>query len=125
MQSGSPTSPWGYHALEEAEYLSRTIARRACHGAGFIDADAVQRLDDDQLLDCLLAMNETHLRRWHAEFWEWTDADSNYLNTSLLFFPFAPTIDGVYVNESPSERLLSGRVVPVDLVVGSNLNEGK
>lgn len=43
----------------------------------------------------------------------------------ILGFPSAPTIDGVFITKDPLDMVREGNYTDTEIIIGSNLNEGK
>ena len=70
--------------------------------------------DASSSLDCL--------RRKSAV--EVVEFQSSVADNQLNFFPFVPTVDGIFVGDSPKKLLESGQLRNVSVIIGSNANEG-
>lgn len=45
--------------------------------------------------------------------------------SGILGFPSAPTVDGVFLPEHPLDMLAKANFSDIDILIGSNLNEGE
>ena len=70
--------------------------------------------DVQSSLDCLRRKSGVEI----VEF------QSSVADNQLNFFPFVPTVDGNFLDDSPKKLLESGQLRNVSVVIGSNANEG-
>ncbi|XP_044839385.1 acetylcholinesterase-like [Mauremys mutica] len=105
MQSGSPTSPWVWTSLEEAQERGRRLGQLL----GCADGD------DIALVGCLQG----------KEAGEFPKREISVLRRKdLLGLPFVPTTDGDFLPDSPSRLLQAKQIQPIPITAGFTANEG-
>lgn len=102
FESGSPDSHWAFMTQQQAKDRSTL----------YFDAVGCKQDETDELLACLRALDtDTILNN------EWVDG--NY-----LVFPWAPSVDGDFLEDSPYNMLQQGRYRKKDSLLGVNKDEG-
>jgi para-nitrobenzyl esterase len=94
----------GYRTKAQAEDYGRQFAE----SLGYSGADAIQKMRNMSAFDLV---NKTP-NVWNSTFWSFHDP------------AFKPTIDGWLIPEDPQEIYRQGRHNPVNLMIGSNADEG-
>lgn len=94
----------GYRTKAEAENYGQKFAE----SLGYSGADAIQKMRNVSAFDLV---NKTP-NAWNSTFWSFHDP------------AFKPTIDGWLIPEEPQEVFRQGRQNPVNLLIGSNADEG-
>ncbi|XP_043219104.1 acetylcholinesterase-like [Amphibalanus amphitrite] len=102
LQSGSATNPWAVVDKREA----------ALRGLRLAEAVKCNDTSASALLDCLRSTDPKTL------------VNSEGFMAGYCEFAFVPVIDGAFLVESPSASLTSGNFRKVNLLMGSNKDEG-
>ena len=102
MQSGSATNPWAVLDKREA----------ALHGLRLAEAVKCPKSNPNAALECL--------RRTDPK----TLVKSEGFMTGYCEFAFVPVVDGAFLVETPRVSLASGNFKKVNLLMGSNKDEG-
>lgn len=104
LESGSPTAPWALITREEA-------ITRALHLAEAVKCPH-NRTQLPEVVECLRERDATEL------------VDNEWGTLGLCEFPFVPVVDGVFLDETPTRSLATGRFKKTDILTGSNTEEG-
>ncbi|XP_035208789.1 acetylcholinesterase-like [Stegodyphus dumicola] len=104
MQSGSATSPWGI--MDRKENMRR----------GLLLAEALKCPHDsdnmDAVVDCLLRKDPFEM------------VSNEWGNYGVVEFPFAPVVDGAFLDETPAQSLATKNFKKTNIMTGSNSEEG-
>lgn len=103
LQSGSPTSPWGFHDRDTARRAAKRLAVALRCPDGL----------DQETLDYLRIKDPEDI----------VTSESN--NGGVVDFPFAPVEDGAFLPGTPQTLMDAGAFARnISVMVGSNVNEG-
>lgn len=100
IQSASPDTHWSFMDHKTARSRSEMLF------------SALNCPDDENVLECLRGIQPEDIVAN-----EWVDG-------SFLVFPWAPTIDGVFLSSTPRQYIESRRMKPTELLIGANKDEG-
>ena len=104
MQSGTANMPWVVLTSAEAKRRSIELA---------VEVLGCEKSDDMEILaECM--------RRVRPQ----TLADTQYISSGALQFPFLPVIDGAFLPDHPDEILRRKSFKKCPILIGSNFNEG-
>lgn len=100
FESGSPDSHWSFMTVQQAQQRSRAFFQ------------TVNCPDDDAILQCLrqLSANEILNNEW--------------VDLNFMVFPWAPTVDGDFLTDTPHNLLKAGKFILKDSLMGINKDEG-
>lgn len=101
-QSGSPDSHWSFMSSALASHRAAAFLKRV---------DCTQQ-DPTELVGCLRALNATFIR------------DQEWVDDRFMAFPWAPTVDGDFLRDSPYEMLRRGEIQKKEALLGVNRDEG-
>lgn len=108
MQSGTVNAPWSYMTGEKALEIGKTLVEDCgCNVSQLVDSPS-------RVMACLRAADSKTIsvQQWNS-YW------------GILGFPSAPTIDGKFLPKDPMELLAEGDFPETEILIGSNLDEGK
>ncbi|XP_050542829.1 acetylcholinesterase-like [Daktulosphaira vitifoliae] len=107
LQSGTVNAPWSYMSGERALEIAKKL------------------LDDCKCNSTDLTIN------WHSAMSCMRSVDAGTISkkqwnsySGILGFPSAPTVDGLFMPEHPLDMLKKANFSDIDILIGSNLNEG-
>lgn len=103
FESGSPDSHWSFVTSAQARHRSRTFLRRV---------NCSRDDDADTMLRCLRALPVDVIQRE-----EWVDSH-------FMVFPWAPTVDGRFLTDTPHNLLKTGEFQRKESILGVNKDEG-
>lgn len=101
-QSGSPDSHWSVMTTKQAGVRSKK----------FLEAVGCTQQNTDELLHCLRGLNASFIR------------DNEWVDDRFMVFPWAPTVDGEFLPDTPYRMLKSGRFQKKEALLGVNRDEG-
>jgi carboxylesterase type B len=104
-QSGSPDSHWSF--------MTRAMARR--RSTVFFDAVGCSSAAADGVEDLLGCLRRLDVREIREK--EWVQSD-------FMVFPWAPTVDGDFLTDTPYNLLMSGQFQHKEALLGVNRDEG-
>lgn len=108
IQSGTVNAPWSYMTGERAVAIGKKL------------------LDDCKCNSSELAGNPTGTMSCLRAVDAGTISKKQWNSYSgILGFPSAPTVDGVFLPEHPLDMLANANFTDIDILIGSNLNEGE
>ena len=100
FESGSPDSHWSFMTQKQARQRSKAFFKN------------VNCPDDDKVIDCLRELSaDTILNN------EWVDLN-------FLVFPWAPSVDGDFLTDTPYNMLQAGKFQHKEALLGVNKDEG-
>ena len=102
-ESGSPDSHWSFMTTRQARDRSRAFLRGVNCSR---DADA------DAILRCLRALPVDAIQ------------DAEWVDSHFMVFPWAPTVDGRFLADTPYNLMKAGRFQRKESLLGVNKNEG-
>lgn len=108
LQSGTMNAPWSYMTGEKAVQIGLTLIDDCgCNSSQIIE-------NPSRVMSCMRSVDAKTIskRQWNS-YW------------GILGFPSAPTIDGVLLTKDPMEMVKEGNYTDIEIIIGSNLNEGK
>lgn len=108
LQSGTMNAPWSYMTGEKAVQIGLALVDECGCNASQIEENS------SRVMSCMRAVDAKTIskRQWNS-YW------------GILGFPSAPTIDGVLLTKDPMEMVRDGNYSDIEIIIGSNLNEGE
>ncbi|KAJ8961922.1 hypothetical protein NQ318_021541 [Aromia moschata] len=108
LQSGTMNAPWSYMTGERAEQIGRILVQDCGCNASLLDTSP------HQVMDCMRAVDAKtiSLQQWNSY-------------SGILGFPSTPTIDGILLPKHPMDLLREGDFEDMEILLGSNHDEGK
>ena len=103
MQSGTANAPWSFKTSQEAQKLALELA----------SALDCAKNDTKEVIKCLRAVPFGNIA-----------VEQDKLIKLGMDFPFAPTVDGVFLPKSPEELLQDGGFEGVEAILGTTKDEG-
>lgn len=103
LQSGCATAPWNFQAPEEAKNGALRLA------------DIVGCKNDESIIDCLRQVPGKDL----------SIAESKLYKIGRVAMPFVPTVDGVFLPQSPFDLVENGNFSDIEVLIGTTKEEGK
>ncbi len=100
FESGSPDSHWSFMSIKQAQERSKLFFSN------------VNCPDDDNILNCLRQLPAEDILNN-----EWVDAN-------FMVFPWAPTVDGDFLTDTPYNLLKQNKFKLKDSILGVNKDEG-
>lgn len=101
-QSGSPDSHWSVMTTKQARERSKK----------FLDRVGCTHQDTEELLHCLRGLNASFIR------------DNEWVDNRFMVFPWAPTVDGDFLPDTPYRMLKNGSFQKKEALLGVNRDEG-
>lgn len=100
FESGSPDIHWGFMSKKQAMERSKKFFT------------AVNCPDDDQILMCLRKLPAKTIQK------------NEWVNSNFLVFPWAPSVDGTFLIDTPHNLLRNKNFTKKDCLLGANKDEG-
>lgn len=108
LQSGTMNAPWSYMSGERALKIARDLVHDCNCNSSLLETQP------EGVMDCMRAVDAKTIS---AQQW------NSY--SGILGFPSMPTIDGVFLTKHPMDMLREGDYENMEILVGSNRDEGK
>lgn len=108
LQSGTLNAPWSYMTASQAIKIAESLVD---------DCGCNATLLQDNPKDVIKCMQQIDAKTISVQQW------NSY--SGILGFPSAPTIDGKFMPNDPMTMLSQADLEGVDILVGSNRDEGK
>lgn len=108
LQSGTMNAPWSYMTGEKAVQIALTLIDDCgCNSSQITE-------NPSTVMSCMRSVDAKIIskRQWNS-YW------------GILGFPSAPTIDGILLTKDPLDMVREGNFSDIEIIIGSNLNEGK
>lgn len=107
IQSGTVNAPWSYMTGERAIDIAKKLLDDCkCNSSALAD-------NPIGTMSCLRSIDASVIskKQWNSY-------------SGILGFPSAPTVDGLFLPEHPLDMLAKANFSDIDILIGSNLNEG-
>ena len=102
FESGSPDSHWSFMTRQQAKQRSANFFR---------NVNCLQT-DTDELLDCLRSLTSDMI------------LNNEWVDNRFMVFPWAPTVDGDFLKDTPHNLMYQGKFANKDTLLGVNRDEG-
>ncbi|XP_014215411.1 acetylcholinesterase-like [Copidosoma floridanum] len=107
LQSGTLNAPWSYMTAEKASEVARILVE---------DCGCNSTMLEDSPGAAMACMRAVDAKTISVQQW------NSY--GGILGFPYAPTIDGVFLPQDPIELLREADFNKTEIIIGNNENEG-
>lgn len=107
IQSGTVNAPWSYMTGERAVDIAKKLLDDCNCNSTSLDSNPIGTMS------CMRSVDASTIskKQWNSY-------------SGILGFPSAPTVDGILLPEHPLDMLAKANFSDIDILIGSNLNEG-
>lgn len=107
IQSGTVNAPWSYMTGQRAIDIAKKLLDDCKCNSSALASNPIGTMS------CLRSVDASVIskKQWNSY-------------TGILGFPSAPTVDGFFLPENPIDMLVKANFSDIDILIGSNLNEG-
>lgn len=107
IQSGTVNAPWSYMTGERAVDIAKKLLDDCKCNSSALASNPIGTMS------CLRSVDASIIskKQWNSY-------------SGILGFPSAPTVDGVFLTSHPLDMLSKANFSDIDILIGSNLNEG-
>lgn len=107
IQSGTVNAPWSYMTGERAIEVAKKLMDDCKCNSSMLESNPIGAMS------CMRSVDASTIskKQWNSY-------------SGILGFPSAPTVDGVLLPEHPMAMLQKANFSDIDILIGSNLNEG-
>jgi len=107
IQSGTVNAPWSYMSGERAVDIAKKLLDDCNCNSTSLDSNPLGTMS------CMRSVDASTIskKQWNSY-------------SGILGFPSAPTVDGILLPEHPLDMLAKANFSDIDILIGSNLNEG-
>jgi len=107
IQSGTVNAPWSYMTGERAVDIAKKLLDDCNCNSTSLESNPIGTMS------CMRSVDASTIskKQWNSY-------------SGILGFPSAPTVDGILLPEHPLEMLAKANFSDIDILIGSNLNEG-
>lgn len=108
IQSGTVNAPWSYMTGERATDIAKKLLDDCKCNSSALATNPIGTMS------CMRSVDASTIskKQWNSY-------------SGILGFPSAPTVDGVFLPEHPLDMLQTANFSDIDILIGSNLNEGE
>ncbi|XP_015377209.1 PREDICTED: acetylcholinesterase-like [Diuraphis noxia] len=107
IQSGTVNAPWSYMTGERAVDIAKKLLDDCNCNSTSLESNPIGTMS------CMRSVDASTIskKQWNSY-------------SGILGFPSAPTVDGILLPEDPLDMLAKANFSDIDILIGSNLNEG-
>lgn len=107
IQSGTVNAPWSYMTGERAIEVAKKLMDDCKCNSSMLESNPIGAMS------CMRSIDASTIskKQWNSY-------------SGILGFPSAPTVDGILLPEHPLAMLQKANFSDIDILIGSNLNEG-